>query len=57
MVLNDEIRRVILSNRDALAVRRTARETGTQSMRAHGFRKALSGLTTLEEVERVTRES
>ncbi len=57
MVLNDEIRRVVLSNRDALALRRAARETGTQSMRAHGFRKALSGLTTLEEVERVTRET
>jgi len=26
-------------------------------MRAHGIRKALAGQTTLEEVERVTRES
>ena len=57
MILNDAIRRAILSKADATEVRRAARESGTESMRAHGIRKALAGQTTLEEVERVTRES
>ena len=57
MVLNDDIRQVILSTRDVLAIRRAARQSGTESMRGSGLRKALAGLTTLEEVERVTRES
>ncbi len=57
MVMNDTIRRAILSTSDASEVRRAARDTGTESMRAHGIRKALLGVTTLEEVERVTREA
>ncbi len=57
MVMNDTTRRAILSKGDATEVRRAARDTGTESMRAHGIRKALSGITTLEEVERVTREA
>ena len=57
MLLNDAIRRAILSKADSNEVRRAARESGTESMRAHGIRKALAGQTTLEEVERVTRES
>lgn len=57
MVVNDTVRRAILSKGDATEVRRAARDTGTESMRAHGIRKALMGMTTLEEVERVTREA
>ncbi len=57
MVMNDPIRRSILSKGDANEIRRAARDTGTESMRAHGIRKALEGMTTLEEVERVTREA
>jgi general secretion pathway protein E len=57
MVMDDKIRRAVLSKGDANEIRRAARDTGTESMRAHGIRKALSGLTTLEEVERVTREA
>ncbi|MDH3412166.1 MAG: type II secretion system ATPase GspE [Gammaproteobacteria bacterium] len=57
IVMNDTIRRAILSKGDASEVRRAARDTGTESMRAHGIRKALLGVTTLEEVERVTREA
>jgi general secretion pathway protein E len=57
MVMNDAIRRAILAKVDANEVRRAARESGTESMRAHGIRKALAGQTTLEEIERVTRES
>ena len=55
--MNDTVRRAVLSKGDATEIRRAARNTGTESMRAHGIRKALEGTTTLEEVERVTREA
>ena len=33
-----------------------ARHAGSASMRTDGLRKALAGVTTIEEVERATRE-
>ena len=57
MLMNDDVRQVILSSRDLVDIRRAARQSGAESMRTHGLRKALAGLTTLEEVERVTRET
>jgi len=55
LVMNDAIRRVILEQRSADAVRRAALAEGMIPMREDGFRKALAGVTTVEEVERVTQ--
>ena len=53
--VDDRIRQAILKNTDAGAIERLACEAGMQTMYAHGLRKALSGVTTIEDVMRVTR--
>jgi general secretion pathway protein E len=54
--MNDALGREVLSRADASRLRRVAREHGAESMREDGLRKALAGVTSLEEVERATRE-
>ena len=56
MVMDDTLGREVLSHADATRLRQVARESGTASMREDGLRKALVGVTTVEEVERATRE-
>lgn len=53
--VDDEIRELIHSGRGELAIEKYLRTT-TPSIREDGFNKVLAGLTTLEEVMRVTRE-
>ena len=55
LVMNDAIRRTILEQRNADAIRRAALAEGMIPMREDGYRKALAGVTTVEEVERVTQ--
>ena len=55
LILTENTRRVILEQRDADAIRNAALADGMIPMRDDGLRKALSGLTTVEEVERVTQ--
>ena len=55
--VNDEIRRLILQHAEAGELRRAAIASGMQSMYEDGMRKALAGVTTVEEVLRVTRET
>ena len=57
LILTENTRRVILEQRDADAIRKAALADGMVPMRDDGLRKALSGLTTVEEVERVTQAS
>ena len=57
VVMSDPVRRVILERADAAAIREVAAEHGTISMHEDGLAKALAGITTVEEVERVTREA
>ena len=57
MPMTDALGREVLSHADATRLRRVARETGARSMREDGLRKALAGITTVEEVERATREA
>ena len=45
---------MIFNNADARELRVKARETGMRTLREDGVRKVLSGLTTVEEVIRVT---
>ena len=56
MELNDELRTLILKNADAVQLTTVARRNGMRNLREDGWLKAASGLTTAEEVMRVTQE-
>jgi general secretion pathway protein E len=56
MELNDEIRRLIMRNADAVEITDTARRNGMRNLREDGWMKVRAGLTTAEEVLRVTQE-
>jgi general secretion pathway protein E len=55
--MSDAVRQTILNHGDAGAIFSSAAEGGTTSMHEDGLRKALAGITSVEEVERVTREA
>jgi type IV pilus assembly protein PilB len=52
--VNTEIESMILSRATSDAIQKKAVEQGTITMREDGYLKALSGITTLDEVNRVT---
>ena len=52
--MSDEIQRMIFEQRPALELRAIAREMGMRSLREDGLLKVASGMTSLEEVLRVT---
>lgn len=54
MLIDDEIRRLILARASTEQIRHMALKHGMQSLRHDGLNKALDGITTLEEVYRVT---
>ena len=56
MLVNDEIRRLIVSKEEANIIAAKAREEGMVTLREDGWRKAREGVTTLDEVLRVTKE-
>ena len=56
LVLSDNIRRQVLQHSQAKEIEQTAISEGMRTMYQDGLRKALQGLTTLEEVLRVTCE-
>ncbi|MFT5175102.1 MAG: general secretion pathway protein E [Gammaproteobacteria bacterium] len=56
MRMDERLSREVLSRADANQLRRVARESGSESMRENGLHKALAGLTSVDEVERATRE-
>lgn len=53
--VSDAIREAILRGTDAAQIGRLAERDGMRSMHAHGMKKALAGITSVEEVVRVTR--
>jgi len=55
MPVTDRIRSLILRQPDARSIARAAAEDGMRSLHEQGLRKALAGITSLEEVLRVTR--
>jgi general secretion pathway protein E len=55
LLLTDEIRRVILSRADGKAIERAATSEGMETMQVAGLRKAVAGITTIEEVTRMTQ--
>jgi general secretion pathway protein E len=56
LVMNDAIRRLVLRRAEAGEIHRAGAEQGMRSMYEDGVRKALLGITSLEEVLRVTRD-
>ncbi len=56
MELNDEIRKQIMRGDDALSITAVARRNGMRSLREDGWLKISHGLTTPDEVMRVTQE-
>ncbi len=56
MELNDEIRRLIMANADAVEITNAARRNGMRTLREDGWLKVRSGWTTADEVIRVTQE-
>jgi len=57
MLLNDAIRPLITADTDLIALRRQAFKDGMHSLRLSGAQKIAAGLSTLEEVLRVTPQS
>jgi type II secretory ATPase GspE/PulE/Tfp pilus assembly ATPase PilB-like protein len=55
-MITDEVRNNVLRNSDSNTIKQIARNDGMVSLRDDGVRKVLAGVTTLEEVLRVTHE-
>jgi len=56
MEMNDELRRLIMQNADAVTLTEAARRHGMRRLAEDGWMKVRAGLTTVEEVLRVTQE-
>lgn len=56
MELNDELRKLIMKNADASDLTLAARKNGMRSLREDGWMKVANGMTTAEELLRVTQE-
>ncbi|MBS0383462.1 MAG: type II secretion system ATPase GspE [Proteobacteria bacterium] len=57
LTMTDALRRLLMQHADAADIERAARGAGMRTMYEDGLRKALAGLTTIEEVLRVTEEA
>ncbi len=56
MEMNEEIRALVMANADASRITAAARRNGMRNLRDDGWMKIASGLTTPDEVLRVTQE-
>lgn len=56
MEMNDELRRLVMAGADASVLTEAARRHGMRSLREDGWLKVRQGVTTAEEVLRVTQE-
>jgi general secretion pathway protein E len=56
MELNDELRKLILAKADAVTLTTVARRNGMRTLREDGWMKVDGGVTTADEVLRVTQE-
>ncbi|KTB55660.1 type II secretion system protein GspE [Pseudomonas fluorescens] len=55
LVMNDELRSLLMRHTDASTLEQAARRAGLRTLYEEGLRQALAGITSLEEVLRVTR--
>jgi type II secretory ATPase GspE/PulE/Tfp pilus assembly ATPase PilB-like protein len=56
MELNDELRALILAKSDAATLTTAARRHGMRALREDGWMKVAQGVTSADEVLRVTQE-
>jgi general secretion pathway protein E len=56
LIISDSIRPLIMEKADSTTISRQAIREGMRTLREDGARKVMAGLTTLEEVVRVTQE-
>jgi len=56
LTLSESIRRLILSRADGTSIQKNAIESGMDTMQVDGIRKALTGITSIEDVMRVTQQ-
>jgi general secretion pathway protein E len=56
MEINEEIRQKIMANADAAEITKAARRNGMRNLREDGWHKVREGVTTAQEVMRVTQE-
>lgn len=57
MVMDDAMRDIVTRNPDVNQLRKLCRERGLVTLREDGFQKAMNGLTTVDEVLRVTENA
>jgi general secretion pathway protein E len=57
LVMNDELRRAVMRHAGMGEIEQLARQAGMRTMYEDGIGKALAGLTTIEEVLRVTEDA
>jgi type IV pilus assembly protein PilB len=56
LVVDEEIRQAVIARKDAATISQIAVKNGMKTMLEDGIEKAKAGITTLEEVDKVTRE-
>lgn len=54
--IDETVRELLLQDKDAATIKQAALRQGMQSLRSAGVAQALEGVTSLEEVLRVTQE-
>jgi len=56
LVIDDEIRNLVMKNADSASIRRIATAKGMSTLREDGADKLVAGITTADEVLRVTQD-
>ena len=56
MLVDDEVRKMILKNVDSGSLKALARTKGMRTLLEDGADKVIAGITTCEEISRVTQE-
>ena len=56
MPVSEEMGRLIMEGANALQIRDRAKEEGIADLRASGLEKVKAGITSLEEINRVTKD-
>jgi general secretion pathway protein E len=56
LVVDDDVRALVMKNADAASIRRAATAKGMSTLREDGADKLLAGVTTVDEILRVTQE-
>jgi type IV pilus assembly protein PilB len=56
LIMDDQLRDMVTANPDVIQLRRRCREKGLVTLREDGFQKVRAGLTTIDEILRVTEK-